>query len=409
MKCKLIFSLFSKTDLFGICCVFTSIPDCQGPMEFAYSNCDAFLNNKGLTVAIWLVIFSILPSNILFLTARFLTYSVENSKALLTLVVNLSMSYVIGAFGLLIIASANAHLSDKDDFLVNYYDEWVDSAGCCLAGVFSTASSQSSIFLMFLIGCERFASIVVTPNADARWRIAIYVALPIVWVLSFVLASVPLVADNYFEELYYSWSSLCLPYYAKTSMSGEGWQYSFVLFFVVDILTLIATFCLYVTLLVKSVDFTREQETDVLSRRFEYDKMKSILPAAVVDGICWLPLIFLCLLGPTGSKIHIIAFNTTLFRFGMNEMLAAQLSIVFLGSLVPISGLAWISFVAHQFRGILTPLALIYWTRMKKPTLSHRASTRRAQAIKKIRCMSIPNVEAGFVQIAHQAMIRNGK
>ena len=78
------------------------------------------------------------------------------------------------------------------------------------------------------------------------------------------------------------------------------------------------------------------------------------------------------------------------------------------GVLVSLSGLAWILTVVHQLRGILTPLALIYWTRMKKPTLSHRASTRRAQAIKKIRCMSIPNVEAGFVQIAHQAMIQNG-
>ena len=312
-KCKFIFSLFSKTDLFGICCVFTSIPDCQGPVEFAYSTCDAFLNNKGLSVTIWLVIFAILPSNVLFLTARFLTYSIENSKALLTLSVNLSISYVVGAFDLLIIASANAHLSSKDNFLLNYYDEWVNSAGCSLAGVFSIASSQSSIFLMFLIGCERFASIVITPNADARWRIAIYIACPIVWVLSFAPASVPLIADNYFEELYYSWSSLCLPYYTKTKMSGVGWQYSFALFFLVDILILIATLCLYVTLLVKSDDFTREQETDVLSRRFEYDKMKSLLPAAVVDGICWLPLIFLCLLGPTGSKIHITAFDTILF------------------------------------------------------------------------------------------------
>ena len=144
-------------------------------------------------------------------------------------------------------------------------------------------------------------------------------------------------------------------------MSGEGWQYSFALFFVVDILILIATFCLYVTLLVKSDDFTREQETDVLSRRFEYDKMKSILPAAVVDGICWLPLTFLCLLGPTGSEILLLLirlfFTFILKKKFLVAILAVQLSILFLGSLVPISGLAWVSIVAHQFRGILTPLA----------------------------------------------------
>ena len=289
--------------MFGICCVFTLIPDCQGPVEFAFSTCDAFLNDKGLTIAIWVVIFTVLPSNILFLFVRFLKYSVENSKVLLALSVNLSVSYVLGAFGLLIIMSANAHLSQKDDFLLNYYDGWVDSAGCSLAGVFSTASSQASILLMLLISCERFASIVLNPNADGRWRIAMYVACTVVWVLSFALASVPLVADNYFEELYYSWSSLCLPYYTKTNTSGVGWQYSFALFSVVDTLILLATLSVYVTIVVKSNEFTKEQEGDILSRRFEYEKMKSLLPAATIDAICWLPIAFLCLMGQTGLKL----------------------------------------------------------------------------------------------------------
>ncbi len=75
---------------------------------------------------------------------------------------------------------------------------------------------------------------------------------------------------------------------------------------------------------------------------------------------------------------------------------------------MPLASAAWISTVALQFRGIATPLALLYWTTMYKPKLSQRASTRRAQAIKKIRCMSIPNVEAGFIQLAHQAMMQNG-
>ncbi len=46
---------------------------------------------------------------------------------------------------------------------------------------------------------------------------------------------------------------------------------------------------------------------------------------------------------------------------------------------------------------------------MTKPRLSQRASTRRANAIKKIKCMTIPNVEAGFVQLAHQAMLHHGE
>ena len=276
------------------------MPDCQGPTEFGYSTCGAFLNNVGLTVALLLIILSIIPSNILFITLRFLKYSMENSKALLALVVNLSISYMTGALSLLIIVSASAHLSSKNDFLLNNYDDWVDSAGCSLAGVLNTASSQASLMLMFLISCERFASVVITPNADATWRIAMYIACPVVWLISFALASVPLVADSYFGELYYSWSSLCIPLYAQTKLSSVGWQYSFGIFFVVDILILIATLCLYVIVSANSDEYTKEQETDILSRRFEFDKLKSVLPAAVLDGILWIPVIGLSILGPTG-------------------------------------------------------------------------------------------------------------
>ncbi len=290
-----------KTDLFGICCVFGFLENCEGPTEIGYSSCDALLRSTGLVVAQWLVFFAVVAANVLFVVVRFKKHRNENSKTLLTLAVNLCLAYMIGALGVLVTVCAAAHYNGREDFLLNHYNWWVDSAWCSLAGVLHAASSQASVLFMLLICLERCFSIIISPNSSSGWRIGVYVACPVAWLISFALASVPLIAS--FQDDYYSWSALCVPMYAQmdTPVPMEGWQYSFGVFCVVDLLLLLAPVVLYAVLWCGRPDFTEEQDGDVLSRTFEFDKLKTVLPAAALDWLLCLPLIGLSLLGPTGK------------------------------------------------------------------------------------------------------------
>ncbi len=298
-------SCFRKTDLFGICCVFSFLPHCEGPTGLGYSTCNSLMKSSGLTAVQWIISFSVFASNIAFLTIRFIGRRTENSAALLALAVNLCVSYILGALSLLITVSAVAHYNRREDFLLNYFNAWVESAWCSLIGVLYAAGSQASTLFMLLICWERFASVVVTPNADASWRTATYVACPVAWLVAFILASMPLLAKTYFQDVYYSWSSLCIPLLAQTELSSQGWQYSFGVFFFFDFVVLMATLCVYVVLVLKADVLTKEKESDVLSRSFELDKTKTLLPAVVLDALCWLPFGVLSLLGSTGEQVSV--------------------------------------------------------------------------------------------------------
>ncbi|OTF71398.1 hypothetical protein BLA29_004969, partial [Euroglyphus maynei] len=91
-----------------------------------------------------------------------------------------------------------------------FEEEWRLSWQCTFAGIISTISSESSVFILAIITIDRYLS-VMHPFSIKRHSMTFAIgAMFFVWSLSIILALLPLIAKRYFTNRYYGNNGVCL-------------------------------------------------------------------------------------------------------------------------------------------------------------------------------------------------------
>lgn len=218
------------------------------------SNTD-LLTNQTLRVAAVIMAVVTCIANVLVLWGRFKSHDENQSVSLV--ISNLAVSDLIMSFYLAIITWHDIR------FRANYQSEvheWTQSFWCIFAGVLSIISSEVTIFILTFMSIERFLLI---SNPFGLFRINyknVVFCLYFIWLAGIFVAVFP-VTMFYSSTKFYGIHNggTCFPLFIQDT-NQLGWEYSALIFFIINPTLLLVIATLY-TLLLISVWRTRRATT----------------------------------------------------------------------------------------------------------------------------------------------------
>ena len=185
-------------------------------------------------------------------------------------------------------------LSDLIFFIVSQRyieidDYWRNSVWCHLAGVLSTISSEASVLFMCLITLDR---LIVIKFPFGQYRLTPYtstVAASLAWVFAILIALVPVVYTDHFQNKFYSKSGVCLAL-PLTRDRPPGWLYSTFVFIGFNLITftLIATGQLLIYFEVHKHNMSKKSLN--ISRSNDLKVARNLLLLVTTDFMCWFPV-----------------------------------------------------------------------------------------------------------------------
>ena len=155
---------------------------------------------------------------------------------------------------------------------------------CDLTGAISMMSSEVSVLILMCMTIDRFVA-VVYPFSTKRIRKkqCIYLLVSI-WLLSLVIAGVPVIVYN--RGKFYGSTGVCLPLFIQYPYT-TGWQYSAFVFIGLNSVTMVTVITCYVAMFVSlrkshaNVSLTHAKDTGVA---------KHMCALVAIDAACWCPL-----------------------------------------------------------------------------------------------------------------------
>ncbi|XP_072046226.1 G-protein coupled receptor GRL101-like [Amphiura filiformis] len=196
---------------------------------------------------------------------------------------------------MLIIASADVYYRD---IYAYYAEEWQTSAVCKFAGFLSVLSSEGSVFFMTAISVDRFIG-VVYPFSKVKLRPkSTHITAGLIWFLAFIISLLPLLIRGYFNDNFYSRSSVCLAL-PLTTERPSGWEYSTTIFLGVNMTAFIVMLACYgvMYMAVKS-SAERAGRRDV-NRAQEVELALRMAFLVFSDMFCWMPIVIMGILATT--------------------------------------------------------------------------------------------------------------
>lgn len=165
----------------------------------------------------------------------------------------------------------------------------------------STLSSEGSVLILTLITLDRYLSI-VKPFAERTSSLRPGIAIiTILWVISFALSYLPLSGfiDEYFGKEFYTSNGLCLPLQIHNPYD-PGWEYSFVLFVVLN--SIAFSFICYAYW--RMLRIIQASSTTLRTNQQNQDNLLAMRFGLVVvtDFLCWAPVIVARILAMSGKS-----------------------------------------------------------------------------------------------------------
>ncbi|KAH9496643.1 hypothetical protein Btru_009916 [Bulinus truncatus] len=281
-----------KTDSFTFCCLAPEGVECS-PKQDEFSSCEDLMSNHVLRISIWVLGSIAIIGNFVVIIWRVRDF--RGGKVHSFLITNLAIGDFLMGLYMLIIAVAD---SLYRGVYVAYADIWKQSGFCQFAGFVSTFSSELSVLTLTTITLDRLVCILF-PLRRARLGLKqASIVMCFMWILVFVLASLPLLGFGYFEN-FYGRSGVCLALHV-TPDKRPGWEYSVGVFIVMNFTSflLIASSYLWMFSVAKktrSAVRSAESKTDSAMAR----RMTLIV---MTDFCCWIPIIILGFVSLAGTR-----------------------------------------------------------------------------------------------------------
>ncbi|ESP01035.1 hypothetical protein LOTGIDRAFT_140100 [Lottia gigantea] len=286
------------SDRYTFCCIRpASVPDSQclpDPDEF--SSCSDLMKNGTLRISMWILGIVALMGNLLVLLYRILVDDKDLAKSNGVLVANLGFADFIMGIYMLMIATADVIYRGR----YSWNDEsWRNSMSCQIAGFLATFSTEASVMFLCLITIDRVIAIKFPFSVFRLKRKSAWLASEAVWILSIVMAAVPLFPLDYFSGKFYSRTGVCLGL-PLTKNRAPGWEYGMAVFIlwncVCFIVVAVGQGVIYHTVKRSGQKVRREQKVDMsVARKLSFIVMS--------DFLCWFPI---CVMGLMTLRGHII-------------------------------------------------------------------------------------------------------
>lgn len=237
--------------------------------------------NKTLRSSIWVLGCIALLGNVFVFTWRLRVKTENKSHSLL--LSNLAVADFFMGLYLIIIGCVDQYYRGKY-FIFN--NDWKLSPLCQTCGFLSTVSSEASVFILTTMTVDRYLSIAHPYRHINLSESQTYKIVSLIWMVAFLLATIPLLPLEYFSNHFYARSGVCLPL-QLTADKPSGWQYSVFLFLGLNLSSLIIVFVLYF-LMFKTIRNTRRLSGMTTATGTLGTRMVFIV---LTDFCCWIPII----------------------------------------------------------------------------------------------------------------------
>nr|KAG5709018.1 hypothetical protein BaRGS_004657 [Batillaria attramentaria] len=275
-----------QTDDFHLCCLyFHSYPEskatCTGHGD-DLSSCGDLLRMDFFRALVWMLALLAIVGNVMAVVHMTVQEEVDQRCAgFKVLAVNLCVSNFLMGVYLTMIGSADAMYRGQ---YVLQIEKWKYSSACKAAGFLALLSSQVSILTILLITLDRLLVVYRPLHLDLRSKYIAGLACGVVWVVGFVLCSIPFMRSAAHWQ-FYCWEGVCL--FLPLSPKFPGWPFSFGVFVVLD-------FCLFLLIATGPVLLfaASRQACEVQVEQRSHDMVVShrLLLLAFSNFCCWVPI-----------------------------------------------------------------------------------------------------------------------
>ncbi|XP_046589570.1 relaxin receptor 2 [Neodiprion lecontei] len=281
-------------DEFAMCRAAQWVRVCE-PKGDGISSLQHLLDNPILRASVWMMAICACSGNILVLLGRLLA---RESNAVHSLYIrNLALSDLLMGLYLILIAAADIMYRGC---YIDHEEAWRHSFRCNLCGFLSTLSCESSALILSLVTWDRFVSVTqpLARRQPSPRRATLH--LIILWLASGIVAALPLTGAPYFGDEFYGSNGVCLSLHIHDPFA-KGWEYSAVMFILVNTVALVFIIYAYVRMLreikISSVALrsTQESQERAVAQRF------GVIVAT--DCFCWVPIIAVKLVALTGLHV----------------------------------------------------------------------------------------------------------
>ncbi|XP_002042897.2 relaxin receptor 2 [Drosophila sechellia] len=254
------------------------------------------LDNQILRGSVWVMASIAVVGNLLVLLGRYFYKSRSNVEHSLYLRHLAASDFLMGIYLTLI---ACADISFRGEY-IKYEETWRHSGICAFAGFLSTFSCQSSTLLLTLVTWDRLMSVTRPLKPRDTEKVRIVLRLLLLWGISFGLAAAPLLPNPYFGNHFYGNNGVCLSLHIHDPYA-KGWEYSALLFILVNTLSLVFILFSYIRMLQAIRDSgggmrsTHSGRENVVATRFAI--------IVTTDCACWLPIIVVKVAALSGCEI----------------------------------------------------------------------------------------------------------
>ncbi|XP_067674003.1 G-protein coupled receptor GRL101-like [Haliotis asinina] len=287
------------TDSYMFCCVRPpTVPSdqCLPPAD-EFSSCSDLMRNLALRVSMWILAFSALLGNMAVLAYRVVFDKSGLHKSNGMLVANLGIADFLMGVYMLIIASADVFFRG----IYSWNDvTWRHSWLCRMSGFLSMVSAEASVLFLTVITLDRFIAIKYPFSRARLGRHGAGTACIIIWIISIVMAAVPLLPLPYFDGGFFSRSGVCLAL-PLTRNRQPGWAYSTAIFVVFN-------FLCFVVIAMGQTGIYREirisgRRVQRQQRRIDLSVARKLSFIVISDFLCWFPITVMGLVAMSGHVI----------------------------------------------------------------------------------------------------------
>nr|CAI5862698.1 unnamed protein product [Callosobruchus analis] len=285
-------------DRFEMCSSALHVRNCY-PKGDGISNQEHMLAKPILRICVWVMGAIGCTGNVVVLLGRH--FAPTNNVVHSLYLRNLAFSDLLMGVYLFIIAGED--LNYRGVYL-RYQWAWRHSFVCKLCGFLSTLSCESSVLILSLVTWDRFVSVTQPLARKQPSPKTAAATLLLLWCIATLVAFVPItpLGSDYFGDEFYGNNGVCLSLHIHEPYA-KGWQYSAVMFILINTLALI--FICYAYL--RMINEIRASGVACRSTRQTQDRDKVAQRFGIIvltDCLCWVPVIAVKLIALAGTPIH---------------------------------------------------------------------------------------------------------
>ena len=288
-------------DNYKLCCPATlprgfNLNECKAPFN-EISSCDALLRSDVHRAVLSVFTILALLGNLSCFVVRVFVQRNSSGSGFGVFVIHLSISDFLMGIYLAIIGVADSLYRGSYLWEDN---SWRSSVACTVAGFLSLLSSEVSAFFVCLITLDRFLVLRFPLHRLHFQKRSAEIASLCLWIVGFVLASVPLLpATSHWQ--FYSQTGICIPLpVTRNDFEGRGYAFGIiiVLNFVLFLLIAAGQASIYTSIRANRIS------TDSSSRKSQdLSIARRLITIAMSDFLCWFPIGLLGLLAAQGFPI----------------------------------------------------------------------------------------------------------